>query len=145
DAGVERFLDTVLNQRLVDDRQHFLRHRLRRGQKARAVARGGKQAFVDRSFFHISSMLGALSARKRLRDARCRLRPDSCRTAPRSAPAAPPCSSAIDAGFPAECTWTDSGTIRTSCRRRSRWPHPAPPPSVRCACGAIAATAPPPG
>ncbi|MNN30388.1 hypothetical protein D3C81_1440340 [compost metagenome] len=37
-AGIPCFLNTVLDQRLVDDRQHFLRHRLGGGQKARAIA-----------------------------------------------------------------------------------------------------------
>ena len=41
-AGVERFFDGVLDQRLVDDRQHLLRRRLRRRQKARSSTRDRK-------------------------------------------------------------------------------------------------------
>ena len=35
------FLDRILDQRLVDDRQHFLGHRLGRGQEARAQPGNG--------------------------------------------------------------------------------------------------------
>ena len=38
----------MLDHRPVDDRQHFLRHRLGRGQKAGAEAGDGKTAFLIR-------------------------------------------------------------------------------------------------
>ena len=41
------FLDGILDQRLVDDRQHFLRHRLRGGKKAGAEPADGKNGFPD--------------------------------------------------------------------------------------------------
>src|SRR5580765_4235379 len=51
DSRFFRFLDRVLDHRLVDDRQHLLRHRLGRGQEARAHARDGKDGFADGSDF----------------------------------------------------------------------------------------------
>ena len=45
--GLQGFLDAVLNQRFVDDRQHFLGHGFGGREKARAVAGGWKQAFLD--------------------------------------------------------------------------------------------------
>ena len=47
DAGRDRFLDAVLDDRLVDERQHFLRLRLGRGQEAGAEAGGGEDGFAD--------------------------------------------------------------------------------------------------
>ena len=47
DAGRARFVDRVLDQRAVDQRQHFLRHRLGRRQKARAETGDGKYGFAD--------------------------------------------------------------------------------------------------
>ena len=47
DAGRDRFLDAVLDDRLVDERQHFLRLRLGRGKEARAEAGGGEDGFAD--------------------------------------------------------------------------------------------------
>ena len=47
DARRDRFLDAVLNDRLVDERQHFLRLRLGGGQEARAEAGGGEDGFAD--------------------------------------------------------------------------------------------------
>jgi hypothetical protein len=49
-ARGHRFLDGVLDERLVDDRHHFLGARLRRRQEARAHARDGKYGFGD--FIH---------------------------------------------------------------------------------------------
>src|SRR5256885_15804048 len=46
-ARGERFLDRVLDQRLVDHRQHFLRARLGRRQKARAAAGHRKHGGTD--------------------------------------------------------------------------------------------------
>ena len=43
----DRFLDAVLNDRLVDERQHFLRLRLGGRQEAGAEAGGGKDGFAD--------------------------------------------------------------------------------------------------
>ena len=47
DPGVARFLDRVLDKRLVHDRQHFLRQRLGRGQKACAETGHGKNGLLD--------------------------------------------------------------------------------------------------
>ena len=47
DAGGEAFLDRILNQRPVDDRQHFLGHRLGRRQEARAEAGNREDGFTD--------------------------------------------------------------------------------------------------
>ena len=49
DAGLDRFLDAVLNDRLVDEDQHFLRLRLGRGKEAGAETRGGEDGFADRA------------------------------------------------------------------------------------------------
>src|SRR5260221_1898849 len=48
DAGGPRLLEGVLDQRLVDDRQHFLRDRLGRGQEARAESADWKDSFAYR-------------------------------------------------------------------------------------------------
>ncbi len=47
DAGFARLVDHVLDQRLVDDGQHFLRHRLGGGQDAGAEAGDGEDGFAD--------------------------------------------------------------------------------------------------
>ena len=47
DAGVNRLLDAVLNDRLIHDGQHFFRLRLGGGQKARPEACGGENGFAD--------------------------------------------------------------------------------------------------
>ena len=47
DAGLARLVDDVLDQRPVDDRQHFLRHGLGRGQEPGAEAGDGKNGFAD--------------------------------------------------------------------------------------------------
>ena len=47
DAGGHGFFHRVLDQGLVDDGQHFLRHRLGRGQKTGAHAGNGKNGFTD--------------------------------------------------------------------------------------------------
>ncbi|MGY4431320.1 hypothetical protein ACVWWO_003797 [Bradyrhizobium sp. F1.13.1] len=47
DAGFPCLVIDVLDQRLVDDRQHFLRHRLGGGQDAGAEAGNGKYGFAD--------------------------------------------------------------------------------------------------
>ena len=47
DAGRDRLLDAVLDDRLVDQRQHFLRLRFRGGKEARAEAGGGEDGFAD--------------------------------------------------------------------------------------------------
>ena len=48
-TGLQGLLGGVLDQRLVDDGQHFLRRRLGRGQEARAAAGHGKYGSTDRS------------------------------------------------------------------------------------------------
>jgi hypothetical protein len=47
DAGFAGLVDNVLDQRPVDHRQHFLRHRLGGGQKPGAEAGHGKDSFTD--------------------------------------------------------------------------------------------------
>ena len=47
DAGLARLVDHVLDQRPVDDRQHFLRHGLGGGQEAGSEAGDGKDGFAD--------------------------------------------------------------------------------------------------
>ena len=48
DAGRDRLLDAVLDDRLVDERQHFLRLRLGGGQEAGAEAGGGEDRLANR-------------------------------------------------------------------------------------------------
>jgi hypothetical protein len=50
DAGFARFIDDMLNDGSVDDREHLLGDRLGRGQEARAQARDGQDGLADR--FH---------------------------------------------------------------------------------------------
>ena len=47
DAGGARFLDAVLDDRLVDQRQHFLGLRFRDGQKPRAETGGREDGFAN--------------------------------------------------------------------------------------------------
>ena len=47
DAGRDRLLDAVLDDRLVDERQHLLGLRLGRGQEPCAPAGGRKDCFAD--------------------------------------------------------------------------------------------------
>ncbi len=47
DPGGDRLFDAVLNDRLVDERQHFFRLRFGRRKEARAQAGGGKNGFAD--------------------------------------------------------------------------------------------------
>ncbi len=47
DAGLARFVDHVLDQRPVDHRQHFLRHRLGGRQEAGAEAGDGENGLAD--------------------------------------------------------------------------------------------------
>ena len=58
DAGFPGLIDHVLDQRLVDDGQHFLRHRLGGGQDAGAETGDREDGFAD---FH--GMSGALILR----------------------------------------------------------------------------------
>jgi hypothetical protein len=44
---MNRLLDTVLNDRFIDDGQHFFRLRLGGGQKAGTESRGGENCFTD--------------------------------------------------------------------------------------------------
>ena len=50
DAGLARLVDDILDDRTVDDRQHLLRHRLRRRQKPRPQTCDRKYCLAD--FFH---------------------------------------------------------------------------------------------
>ena len=50
DAGLARFVDHVLDQRPVDDRQHFLRHGLGGRQEAGAETGDRENGFANR--FH---------------------------------------------------------------------------------------------
>ena len=47
DAGLDRFLDAVLNNRLVDEREHFLRLCFGRGKESGAEAGGREDDFAD--------------------------------------------------------------------------------------------------
>ena len=47
DAGLARLVDRVLDQRPVDDRQHFLGHRLGGRQEAGAETGNGKHGGAD--------------------------------------------------------------------------------------------------
>ena len=47
DAGSDRFFDRVLDQRLVDDGQHFFRACFGGGQKTRAQSGNGENGFTD--------------------------------------------------------------------------------------------------
>ena len=47
DAGLLGLVDHILDQRLVDDGQHFLRHRLGGGQDAGAEAGDREDGFAD--------------------------------------------------------------------------------------------------
>ena len=48
DTGRQGLFDAVLDDRLVDERQHLFRLRLGSGQEAGAEAGGGKDGFADR-------------------------------------------------------------------------------------------------
>ena len=52
DAGLPRLVDHILDQRFVDDGEHFLRHRLGGGQDAGAEAGDREDGFTD---FHAVS------------------------------------------------------------------------------------------
>ncbi len=47
DSGSQAFLNGILDQRPVDDRQHFLRHRLGGGQKSGAETGHRQNGFTD--------------------------------------------------------------------------------------------------
>ena len=47
DSGGDAFLDHILDQRLVDHRQHFLGLRFGRGQESRAQTCGGQNSFAN--------------------------------------------------------------------------------------------------
>ena len=46
-ASLNGFLDAVLDERLIDERQHLLGHGLGGGEEARAQASGGKHGFAN--------------------------------------------------------------------------------------------------
>ena len=56
DAGLARLVDHILDHRTVDDRQHLLRHRLRRRQKPRTQSCYRKYCLAD-SFHEAPSRL----------------------------------------------------------------------------------------
>ena len=58
DAGMNGFLDAVLDQRLVDERQHLLGHGLGRRKKSGAEPGGGENCFANFSC-HSCSILSA--------------------------------------------------------------------------------------
>src|SRR5207302_2463469 len=64
DAGGRGLLDRVLDQRFVDDRQHFLRARFRNRQEAGAKAGDGEYRFSDVS--HWDSRVDTLSESRAL-------------------------------------------------------------------------------
>ena len=47
DAGLARLVDDMLDERTVDDRQHFLRHSLGRRQEPGAETGHGENGFAD--------------------------------------------------------------------------------------------------
>src|SRR5262249_27199258 len=49
DPGCLRLLDRIMDERLVNDRQHFLWHRLGRGQETRSQPGYREDSFADRS------------------------------------------------------------------------------------------------
>ncbi len=55
DAGLPRLVDHMLDQRPVDDRQHFLRHGLGGRQEARAETGDREYGFANR--FHVRRVL----------------------------------------------------------------------------------------
>ena len=69
DAGSGALLDRILNQRLVDNGQHFLGLRFRGGEKASAQAGGGKDGFANAFDFvsHLRPSFSRRAARSKLR------------------------------------------------------------------------------
>ena len=63
DAGGERLFDAVLDDRLVDERQHLFRLRLGRREEARAEARGGKHGLAHRRS-HLAASYPAAQSRR---------------------------------------------------------------------------------
>ena len=55
DSGLARLIDRVLDQRLVDDRQHLLGHRLGRREKPRAEATDRENRLTDGFLVHSDS------------------------------------------------------------------------------------------
>ena len=64
DAGVDQVLDDVLDHRLVDDREHLLRHRLGLGEEPRAVAGSGDHRLLHPRVGHGFVLLEVWSARR---------------------------------------------------------------------------------
>jgi hypothetical protein len=48
DASGARFIDGILDQRFINDRQHLFWHRLRCGQKSGAETRDRQNSFTQR-------------------------------------------------------------------------------------------------
>jgi hypothetical protein len=60
DTGFASFVDNVLDERPVNDRQHFLRHRLGGWEKSGAEASDRKDSLADR--FHRNIVIGQVYA-----------------------------------------------------------------------------------
>ena len=66
DAGFARLVDHMLDHRPVDHGQHFLRHRLGRGQKACAEPGDGKHGLADASWLIAGSVALMVKTRGQL-------------------------------------------------------------------------------
>ena len=73
DASGDRFLDAVLDDGLVDDRQHLLRLRLGRRQEARAESGGRKDGLANGRHGLLTLLLGLLYLLARRTIAECQL------------------------------------------------------------------------
>src|SRR5258708_5015789 len=63
-AGVNGFLDSVLNERFIDQRKHFLRLRLGSGKKARTKPSRGENRFTNFSNHRYSILAVVLWGRQ---------------------------------------------------------------------------------
>ena len=118
EAGRHRLLDHVLDDRLVDERQHLLRLRLGGGQEARAEAGGGEDGLADAAPWRDASTAcyrGACYPRGS--EAR-RARPEVGRREPRARAGAMLRRRGASRGEPARRRipgrWTRSGAQRSS-------------------------------
>ena len=58
-AGVDRFLNSVLNQRLIHQREHLFRLRFGGGKKASPEASGGKDRLTNLGYHRYSILPGS--------------------------------------------------------------------------------------
>jgi hypothetical protein len=64
-AGGERLVDRILNERLIDDRQHFLRAGLGDGEKSRAASRNGEHGSFYGFVWHAEIITDFMGGRRR--------------------------------------------------------------------------------